>query len=86
MLSQKMKSSLELKIYSLLVEIMSDGFNRSIGTLEKSGAIDTKKMKKEYVGVGSKYYDIVTKELEYTAIKATKEFIKLIEEETEKEK
>lgn len=62
-----MKSDLETQFESMLIGIMSDGFNRSIASLEQCGAINTKEMRKEYKGAGSKYYDIVTSELEYTA-------------------
>ena len=62
-----MNENLEKQIQSALVGIMGDGFNRSINALEKAGAINTKKLRADYSGVGSKYYDVVTSELEYTA-------------------
>ena len=76
-----MSNELEKKIESLLIGIMSDGFNRSVVALENSGAIETKKMRSEYSGVGSKYYDMVTKELEYTAHHAAPEVVKALVKE-----
>ena len=62
-----MNDDLEKRVASMLIGIMSDGFNRSIGALEKCGAINTNEMRKECKGNGSKYYVIVTEQLEYTA-------------------
>jgi hypothetical protein len=42
------------KIYGLLIGIISDGFNRSIGALQDAKAL-------------SKYYDLVTAQIELTA-------------------
>ncbi len=55
------------EINNTLVGIIGDGFNRSMMALEKAGAIDRTKMNKHYCGVGSKYYDLVTEQMEYTA-------------------
>jgi hypothetical protein len=55
------------QIVLMLMGIISDGFNRSLGALKQSGAIDTRKMQSEYVGVGSKYYDLVTEQILVTA-------------------
>lgn len=76
-----MSNDLEKKIESMLVEIMSDGFNRSVSALEKIGAVDTKIMRMEYRGVGSKYYDVVTKEFEYTARNAAPGLIESLAKE-----
>ena len=38
-----------------------------MGALEEAGAIDSKKMQEHYKGVGSKFYDLVTEQIEYTA-------------------
>ncbi len=76
-----MNIDLEKQVQSFLIGIMSDGFNRSVNALEEAGAINTKKMRKEYTGIGSKYYDIVTRELEYTAKYTAKQLIEKIEEE-----
>lgn len=73
-----MNDELENKIQSLLIGIMSDGFNRSINALDDAGALNTKKLKSEYKGTGSKYYDIVTNELEGTALDATSAIKELI--------
>lgn len=50
-----------------LVAIISDGFNRSLGALEQAGAIETKKLRQQYKGVGSKFYDLVTEQIVLTA-------------------
>ena len=68
------------RIKGFLIGVMSDGFNRSIGALEEVGAIDASEMRTQYKGNGSKYYDVVTKELEYTAEFAAPELPKFIEE------
>jgi hypothetical protein len=70
----------EDRIKGFLIGVMTDGFNRSVGALEEAGAIDASEMRTQYKGIGSKYYDVVTKELEYTAEFAAKEFAKFIEE------
>lgn len=56
----------EKEVAGRLVNIISDAFNRSLNALEESGAIDTKKMRKHYKGIGSKYYDIVTEQIALT--------------------
>jgi hypothetical protein len=55
------------EIANALVHIISDGFNRSLGTLEDARVIDTKKLRTQYKGLGSKYYDLVTVQIELTA-------------------
>jgi hypothetical protein len=55
------------EIAAMLVGIIADGFNRSLGALEAAGAIDCAKLRRHYTGVGSKYYDVVTKQIELTA-------------------
>jgi|GEM_PF-2947404 len=55
------------QIAALLTGIISDGFNRSISALEKARAVDTGEMRTAYSGIGSKYYDMVTIEIERTA-------------------
>lgn len=62
-----MKNPTDQEIAGRLVNIISDGFNRSLGALEQAGAIDTKKLREHYKGIGSKFYDIVTEQIEYTA-------------------
>ena len=61
-----MKNPTDQEIAGRLVNIISDGFNRSLGALEQAGAIDTKKMRKDYK-MGSKFYELVTEQIEYTA-------------------
>ena len=56
----------EKAVAERLVHIISDAFNRSINALEDAGAIDTKKLRKHYAGIGSKYYDIVSEQIEIT--------------------
>ena len=79
-----MNNDLEKKVQHALIGIMSDGFNRSISALEKCGAINTQKMHEGYKGVGSKYYDIVTEKLEYTARYAAPYIIELVLSELKK--
>ena len=55
------------QITGFLIGIISDGFNRSLGALEAAGAVDTKKMRRHYTGIGSKFYDIVTEQIVLTA-------------------
>jgi hypothetical protein len=55
------------EIAGRLIGIISDGFNRSLGALEAAGAVNTKKMRGHYMGIGSKYYDIVTEQIVLTA-------------------
>ena len=69
------------KIIGLLIAVISDGFNRSLGALERSGAIDTKKLHTEYRGVRSKYYDLVTEQIELTAKYGALAFKQLFQED-----
>jgi hypothetical protein len=62
-----MRQPTEEKIQGMLIGIISDGFNRSIGALAEAGAIDTTKLNRHYIGVGSKYYDLVTEQIVLTA-------------------
>jgi len=62
-----MRNPTDAEIEQRLVGIISDGFNRSLNALREAGAIDTKKMDAKYKGIGSKYYDLVTDEIDYTA-------------------
>jgi hypothetical protein len=55
------------QIAGLLIAIISDGFNRSLGALEAAGAVDTKRMRRQYTGIGSKFYDLVTEQIVLTA-------------------
>jgi hypothetical protein len=56
----------EKAVADRLTSIIGDAFNRSLGALERAGAIDTKKLAKQYKGIGSKYYDIVTEQINLT--------------------
>jgi hypothetical protein len=55
------------QIAAALIGIISDGFNRSLGALEAAGAVHTKKMRRRYTGIGSKFYDMVTEQIVLTA-------------------
>jgi hypothetical protein len=66
-----MRDPTDDQIRALLIGIISDGFNRSLGALERAGAVDTKKLCREYKGIGSKYYDMVTEQIVLTANYAT---------------
>jgi hypothetical protein len=55
------------QLEGILVAIISDGFNRALGALAEAKAIDTSKLTQHYKGMGSKYYDLVTEQVTYTA-------------------
>ena len=55
------------QIGSVLIGIISLGFDRSLNALAEAGAIDTKKLREHYKGSGSKNYDLVTAQIELTA-------------------
>ena len=74
-----MNTETERKMRSFLINIVSDGFNRSIGALAESGAVDLTKMRREYRGVGSKSYDLVTVEIEQTVEYAMPHMRRLVE-------
>ena len=59
--------ALEEQLVAALIPILSDGFNRALGSLEEAGALDLTKLRKKYTGVGSEYYDVVTSALQATA-------------------
>ena len=61
-----MSQQLEEEIRQLLVNLMTDGFNRSLNALRDAKAVNTKKMDGYYCGIGSKYYDMVTDQMELT--------------------
>jgi hypothetical protein len=60
---KSMQNPTDDQIAGLLIGIISDGFNRSLGALEAAGAIDTTKMRRHYTGIGSKFYDMVTEQI-----------------------
>lgn len=62
-----MKHPTDVEIANALVGILTRGFNRSLSALQSAGAVDTKRMRGQYKGVGSKYYDLVTDQMEMTA-------------------
>lgn len=55
------------EIAGRLIDLLTAGFNRSLGALERAGAVDTQRMRTHYKGEGSKYYDLVTEQIESTA-------------------
>jgi len=55
------------QIKGCLVGILNDGFNRSMNSLRQAKVIDTSELDREYTGVGSGYYDLVTEQIERTA-------------------
>jgi transcription initiation factor IIE alpha subunit len=57
----------DAKLQRYLAGIISDGFNRSLNALSEAGAVDTRKLRQHYKGIGSKYYDIVTQQIELSA-------------------
>ena len=62
-----MRPPTDEELASALATAMSDAFNRSISALEAAGAIDVRQMRAAYAGMGSKYYDLVTEQIEHTA-------------------
>lgn len=62
-----MKYPTDEEIAGRLIGIISDGFNRSLGALEAAGAVDTKRLRANYKGAGSKFYDLVTEQITLTA-------------------
>lgn len=54
------------KIEAFLMSTLCDSFDRSLAALEDTGALDTRRLRAEYCGAGSRYYDIVTQEIERT--------------------
>jgi hypothetical protein len=78
-----MKHPTDKQIEAVLGGIISDGFNRSLSALAKAGAIDTTKLREHYKGVGSKYYDLVTEQIELTAKYGTKGIRHLFSDDAE---
>jgi hypothetical protein len=62
-----MRNPTDDEIVGPLIGIISDGFNRSLRSLEAAGAVEFKKMRRNYNGIGSKYYDLVTEQIVLTA-------------------
>jgi hypothetical protein len=62
-----MKAPTTEEIEGLLINIISDGFNRSLDELRQVGVVDEKKLRSKYRGIGSEYYDRVTVQIELTA-------------------
>jgi len=61
-----MSDNYKEKICNLAYEAIWRSFNRSISALEEAGAIDKTELNKEYRGVGSKYYDLVTEQMDFS--------------------
>ena len=62
-----MKNPTDQQIQNVLGGFIADGFNRSLGVLDRIGVLDMKKLRKKYTGMGSEYYDLITEQIEYTA-------------------
>lgn len=62
-----MKNPTDKEIENVLGRILADGFNRCLGALVKAGAIDTSELSQHYKRVGSRYYDLVSEQIEITA-------------------
>ena len=76
-----MSKDLEGEIAKLLYHWMTNGFNRALGALRDAKAIDTSEMDKEYTGVGSMYYDMVSDQMKLAVEYAQPSIRKLVEEE-----
>lgn len=74
-----MKQPIEDKLMASLVNIMADGFNRSLHALEDAGAIDATQLRSDYKP-GGEYYTLVTKALESTAEHARPAIREILEE------
>jgi hypothetical protein len=62
-----MRNPTDDEIAGRLIGIISDGFNRSLGALVDAGAVDTRRMRSAYRGIGDRYYDLVTEQIVLTA-------------------
>lgn len=82
-MGQRMKAPTDEEIQRQLVDIISDGFNRSLAALEKADAIDTDKLRVHYTGMGSQYYDVVTDQIVLTAKYCVPAVRKLFEKTTQ---
>lgn len=78
-----MKHPTDEEIAAQLVAIISDGFNRSLGALVDAGAVDTTKLRRHHTGVGCKFYDLVTEQIEVTAKHATPGVRRLFSDDNE---
>lgn len=79
-----MSTEIEKKIEALLIGALSGNFNRTLSALEECGAIETKKLRSKYTGIGSEYYDLVSKIIENCATNSATEICKAIDETKEK--
>jgi hypothetical protein len=69
---KSMNQPTDKQINAVLEGIIRDGFNRSLGVLAQVGVIDRKKLAQHYKGMGSKYYDLVSEQINFTAQYGTK--------------
>ncbi len=76
-----MNQPIEDRLTASLINIMTDGFNRSLTALEDAGAIDATQLRSDYEP-GSEYYALATAALEATAKSARSTIRKILEEET----
>jgi hypothetical protein len=70
------------QLKALLIHAMTDAFNRSVSALEAAGAFNLKKMRSEYKGVGSRYYDVVTEAMLQTIAQYQPAFEQLFSKES----
>ena len=78
-----MKNPTDKQVENVLGGILGDGFNRCLGALVKAGAIDTSKLNEHYKGTGSKYYDLVSEQIEITAKYGTQGIRRLFADDDE---
>jgi hypothetical protein len=57
---------------SCLGAFIGDGFNRSMHALESAGALDRRRMDEHYKGVGTRYYDLVSGQLEIASVEGAR--------------
>ena len=62
-----MSQPTDSELQTLLVNAMTATFNRSLRALEDAGAIDARKLREAYTGIGDPHYDAVTWQIEHTA-------------------
>ena len=56
-----MSDSESESVESALLSALTDSFNKTLRALEDAGAIDSTKLRGQYQGIGTKYYDLVTR-------------------------
>ncbi len=72
---------LEDVLVESFVAFQTASFNRAMNALREAGAIDDTEMRREYKGIGSKYYDLVTESFEFTTKFARPQIKKILTEQ-----